>query len=268
MDCKAGQALKAQIYQKVKQLIQQGHEISVCWVPSHCKVEGNERADKAAKEAAGRERIRTARWTSLTHLKRQVTKEKKSQLRAWHKQKTRERESRKSGFYVPSLKAEMDPLLGENKKVLCIAILPTENRTWGCWHVPQKNRSNRDRRVLVVWRCRAIRHTPVHKVSEMASRTASFKEELGKVGIQWQRRPEKRWLAKLLADRYAVGPVLEFLKNTEVGSRDGGAERENEWEQRRDQDGEDQLGEGEQKVLKGRIRSNKARAARQSEKET
>lgn len=80
-------------------------------------MEGNERADKAAREAAGRERIQTARWTSLTHLKRQITEEKKSQLQAWHDQKIEERESRKSGFYVPSLKAEIDPLLGKTKKV-------------------------------------------------------------------------------------------------------------------------------------------------------
>ena len=115
MDCKAGQALKAQIYRKVKQLIQQGHEISLRWVPSHSKVEGNEMADKAAREAAGGERIQTARWTSLTHLKRQITEAKKSQLRTWYEQKKKERESRKSGFYVPSFKAEMDPLLGSTK---------------------------------------------------------------------------------------------------------------------------------------------------------
>ncbi len=76
------------------------------------------------------------------------------------------------------------------------------------------------------------------------------RKNLGKVGIQWQRRPEKRWLAELLADRHAVGPVLEFLRNNEVGSRDGGAEREKEWEQRRDQDGENQLESGEQKCSK------------------
>lgn len=46
-----------------------------------------------------------------------------------------------------------------------------------------------------------------------------------------------RWLAELLADRYAVGPFLKFLKNTKVEGRDGGADREREWEQRRDQDG-------------------------------
>ncbi len=109
MDCKAGQALKAQIYQKVERLIQQGYEISLHWVPSHSKVEGNEMADKAAREAAEGERIQMDRWTSLTHLKRQITEAKKSQLRTWYEQKIKERESQKSGFYVPLFKAEMDP---------------------------------------------------------------------------------------------------------------------------------------------------------------
>ncbi len=71
----------------------------------------------------------------------------------------------------------------------------------------------------------------------------ALKKNLKKVGIQWQRRPEKKWLAELLADRYAVGPVLEFLKDTEVGNREGGREKETEWERRRDQEGEDQLGD-------------------------
>lgn len=62
-----------------------------------------------------------------------------------------------------------------------------------------------------------------------------LKKSLGKAGIQWQRRPEKKWLAKLLADKGAVGSLLEFLKNTDVGNRENAREREMEWEQRRDQ---------------------------------
>lgn len=42
-----------------------------------------------------------------------------------------------------------------------------------------------------------------------------------------------------LADRYAVGPLLEFLKNIEVGSRGDAGEKDMEWEQRSDQEGED-----------------------------
>ncbi len=33
-----------------------------------------------------------------------------------------------------------------------------------------------------------------------------------------------------------MGPLLKFLKHTEVGSREGIAEKEKEWEQRRDQE--------------------------------
>ena len=69
-----------------------------------------------------------------------------------------------------------------------------------------------------------------------------LKKSLDKAGVQWQRRPEKKWLAELLANTYAVGSLLEFLKNTEVGSREGTGERMAEWGQRRDQDGEDRLG--------------------------
>lgn len=39
-----------------------------------------------------------------------------------------------------------------------------------------------------------------------------------------------------------MGPLQEFLKNTEVGSREGVAEKEEEWERRRDREGEDMLG--------------------------
>lgn len=83
------QALKMQIYQKAKMLVQQGHDISVRWVPGHSGVEGKEKADKATKEAAIGERVRTAKCTSLTHVKRQITEKKKLQISTWHEQGAR-----------------------------------------------------------------------------------------------------------------------------------------------------------------------------------
>ena len=65
--------------------------------------------------------------------------------------------------------------------------------------------------------------------------------ELDQLGISWQPRPEKRWLGSLLANERAIRPILQFLRNTEVGSRDGTRERELEWQRRRDQEGENQL---------------------------
>lgn len=106
-----------QIYQKAKKLAQQGHDISVRWVPGHSGVEGNERADKAAKEAAVGERVGTAQWSSLTYVKRQIVDEKKLQVNMWHEQKTKERQASRRGFYIPSLKTKMDPVLGNAKKL-------------------------------------------------------------------------------------------------------------------------------------------------------
>ncbi len=215
----------------------------MCWVPSHCKVEGNERADRAAKEAAGGERIRTAKWTSLTHLKRQITNEKKAQLRAWHEQKTKERESRKSGFYVFSSKAEMDPLLGKAKKVYASRFYQLKV---GHGAIGTFFKRIGATETAECWWCGAAEQSVIHlytKCRKWRAERRALKKNLGKAGIQWQSRPEKRWLAELLADRHAVGPLLEFLKNTQVESREDAAEKEEEWERRRDRDGEDQLGE-------------------------
>ena len=57
----AGQALKMQIFKQTKELHTQGRELIVRWIPSHKGIEGNEQADKAAKEAAANERCQTAR---------------------------------------------------------------------------------------------------------------------------------------------------------------------------------------------------------------
>ena len=108
-----GQAIKRQIYQKTERLVQQqGHDISIKWIPGHNKIEGNERADRAAREAAG-EKVRTARRTSLAHVKRQIAEEKKLQICTWYQEKARERESNKRGFYIPCLKNTDSPPPGQ-----------------------------------------------------------------------------------------------------------------------------------------------------------
>ncbi len=169
----AGQALKLQIYQKAQKLVERGHSIFISWVPGHSAVEGNERADKAAKEAALGRRVRTANWTFLTHIKRQITEEKKSQISIWHGQKTMERERNRRVFYIPSIKPQIHP-------VLCIPVLPTEDWTWCYRDFLEADRSGRVSRMLVAREQRAICPTSIYKLSKVEERTPSFEEKFGK----------------------------------------------------------------------------------------
>ena len=62
-----------------------------------------------------------------------------------------------------------------------------------------------------------------------------------KEGIRWQGWTERKGLAELLANEKALGPLVGFLKSTDVGGREGAKERELEWERRDDQVGEELL---------------------------
>ena len=75
----------------------------------------------------------------------------------------------------------------------------------------------------------------------LATYVAVLMWELKRLGIGWQRRTEKRWLANLLANEQAVTPLLKYLMTTELGSRGGEADREAKWKQRANQAGEELL---------------------------
>lgn len=59
--------------------------------------------------------------------------------------------------------------------------------------------------------------------------------------IRWQGWTEKKGLTKLVSDEKALGPLLEYLKSTEVRGREGLREIESELEKLNDHPGEDLL---------------------------
>lgn len=64
-----------------------------------------------------------------------------------------------------------------------------------------------------------------------------LQRELQVLEIEWQHRPERRWVANLGANEQAVRPLLKYLMTSEVGGQEGGSEKAAEWGQGVDQEG-------------------------------
>ena len=94
------------------------------------------------------------------------------------------------------------------------------------------------------WWCGQAEQSVVHLYAECRKwrkERRVLQRELRALGIVWQCRPEKRWLANLIANEQAVRPLLKYLMTTEVGSRGGETDRAAEWKQREDPAGEELL---------------------------
>ncbi len=189
------------------------------------------------------DRIRIAKWTSLTHIKRRITDEKKTQICTWYEQKIKDRESSRRGYYIPCLATQIDLLLGWRRKLYASRFYQLKVGHGAISTFFERIRAEESAKF---WWCRDAEQSVMHlytKCQKWQTGRQVLRWGLRRAGIQWQRRPEKKWLAELLADKHVVGPLLEFLKDIEVGCREGRAERAAEWRQRRDQDGEDQWGD-------------------------
>ena len=155
--------------------------------------------------------------------------------------KSQEREATLRGFYIPKVKSGMSPVLSNTSKKYAMryfqlkvghGAIETFLARIGAVETPE------------CWWCGAQEQTVINLYTECRTwrkEQRKLKRELGQQGINWQPRPERRWLGRLLADERAVGPILKYLKETEVGDRAGAREREREWQRKNDQEGEDEL---------------------------
>ena len=198
----------------------------------------SQKGSLAAKEAAHRGGRETDCWSSLTHVKTELKRATLDELSTWHLLKAKEREDSRRGFYISRAKFGIDPILGKAPKKYAAryyqlkvghGAVGTFLAKIGAIESPK------------CWWCE---QTVVHlyaKCRRWRRERRRLIRELGKQGITWEAQVDKRWLASLLANERAIGALLKFLEDTEVGSREGATEREAEWERRNDREGESRL---------------------------
>ena len=225
---KRNRFLRGSIYEKTKKLESNKHHVTIRWIPSHSGLVGNERADKAAKNRAERGGQQTERWSSLAHIRKNLVQARSQELTNWHEEKKQERENSRRGYYIPWKEGINSTLANAPKKYASRyyqlkvghGAVGTYLAKIGAIDTPQ------------CWWCDRAEQTVEHLYTECRrwrKERRKLMRTLCKEVISCQGWTDKKRLAELLANKKAIGPILGFLKSTEVGKRDGARERENEW---------------------------------------
>ena len=71
--------------------------------------------------------------------------------------------------------------------------------------------------MLVLWSGGTIGCVPITKCRKWKKERRKLLRNLYKEGIRWQGWTERKGLAELLANEKALGPLVGFLKTTDVG---------------------------------------------------
>lgn len=143
-----------------------------------------------------KERIQIVRQTNLTYFKKQITKEKKSQLWAWHNQKITQQESCRSKFYIFSLKAKIDPLLAKTKKLYVAQFYQLKIRYGAIGIFLTKIKIVETNKY---WQYRNVKQFIMHlytKYRKWRVKRQVLKKNLGKAEIKQQKRPENKQLTE------------------------------------------------------------------------
>jgi ribonuclease HI len=210
------QGITKTIVERERILRHAGWKIEYHWVPGHSKVEGNEVADKAAKDAAQNLRTqgtthltRKERYTSLPHLHR-TTKEKKwSDTKSWLKESINNRPN-----YIPPRQQKPDPTTMATPKRLASRYYQLKmGHVITGEHLKRINSTNDDR----CWWCnngerQAVKHL-IKDCHKWRKEREKLKKEINTA--IWNHKGTEH----IFADRKNTPAILKFLESTEIGNK-------------------------------------------------
>ena len=92
------------------------------------KVEGNKRADLAARNRAEKGGKQAERWSSLAYVKENLAQARSRKLTKWHETKIQEREVSRRGFYIDTWNCSEKIVLPAQRRIRSSGDIPGQNR--------------------------------------------------------------------------------------------------------------------------------------------
>jgi RNase H len=230
-----GQALATQIHRASQDLLDQGRKPIIQWVPGHTGIEGNERADQAAKQAANKPGS-SLESLSLAFTRRARTEAIQARKQSWLQRALAKRSQRGQRSYRPQKGWQLDPSAARATKQLASRYyqLKTGHAALGSYlHQVQARdspacqgcREPRETVHHVLFECRVWRH-----------QRAALYRALDRVGITRPSAAEDCPEGRLLGEPKATNAVLQFLATTRTALPIGHlqrtlerARRDDEW---------------------------------------
>lgn len=214
-----GQWLARRIYDNTRTLLEYGINVEICWIPGHAKIEGNERADRAAKEAAENGQHCLERFASLSYISGLITERKWKESRIWFIKEHRRREAISRDTYkLTHTNQSLDPIVARSSK-------PLSSRYY-------QLKSNHAFTGAYLYRINKVENNRCMECSEGSQQTVSH---LMLNCRKWRRERDVMWsqmrrdgsslrkgrikVKELFGDKKATRAILQFLKDTDIGVR-------------------------------------------------
>jgi ribonuclease HI len=228
-----GQTLAREIIANAQELRDEGVEVTLQWVPSHIGIEGNERADKIAKEAATKPAPPGMdRYSSFSYITRQVKAQKRLETRDWLYKATYKGEIKKRNrAYTLTESLELEPQISMIRKPLAKRFYQLKiGHAITASYLHRIKRSSTPR----CWWCGATKQDIDHLLFECrrwSTQRRALYSDLRRLGITTPRMSEERPKNRLFNTPKAIIPILDFLNATSIGQRPREREEEEEsWE--------------------------------------